>query len=217
MKSLHAQKPLTPRKQIGADWAQCLQLHDVVPPRASAASVPARKIPKETKKLRIADATNVRVPRSRVPLVERVSPVVIVSSSFVEAPSILSPLRLRGVRNLPNPCPERDESGGLDPFRPNPARSRAGRPHRADPPCAHGTLRAMPEQKGRVPTFRLDGERVRRARFDRLLTQAELARKLGVCRNTVVRIERGEPISLDTLRIVCRWLACAPHEIVERR
>ena len=75
----------------------------------------------------------------------------------------------------------------------------------------------MPGDEDRVPTFRVDGRQIRRARLDRLLTQADLARKLGVCRNTVIRIERSGPISLDTLRIVCRWLECAPDDLVERR
>lgn len=42
------------------------------------------------------------------------------------------------------------------------------------------------------------GERVRRARQEKGLRQDELAERLGVTRMTVSRLERGDPVSVDT-------------------
>jgi HTH-type transcriptional regulator / antitoxin HipB len=42
------------------------------------------------------------------------------------------------------------------------------------------------------------GERIRRARQEKGLRQDELADRLGVTRMTISRLERGEPVSVDT-------------------
>jgi HTH-type transcriptional regulator / antitoxin HipB len=42
------------------------------------------------------------------------------------------------------------------------------------------------------------GMRVRRARQEKGLHQEELAERLGVTRMTVSRLERGQPVSVDT-------------------
>jgi HTH-type transcriptional regulator / antitoxin HipB len=42
------------------------------------------------------------------------------------------------------------------------------------------------------------GERIRRARQEKGLRQEELGERLGVTRMTISRLERGEPVSVDT-------------------
>ncbi len=42
------------------------------------------------------------------------------------------------------------------------------------------------------------GERIRRARHEKGLRQEELGDRLGVTRMTISRLERGEPVSVDT-------------------
>ncbi len=42
------------------------------------------------------------------------------------------------------------------------------------------------------------GERIRRARQEKGLRQEELGERIGVTRMTISRLERGEPVSVDT-------------------
>lgn len=50
------------------------------------------------------------------------------------------------------------------------------------------------------------GRRLARARLDRDLSQAELARQAGVSKRTLEHLEAGDPVQLVTLLRVCRQL-----------
>lgn len=55
------------------------------------------------------------------------------------------------------------------------------------------------------------GRRLRQARLARKCTGGELARRLGISTNYLLRVERGNPsdpknLSVERLRIACRFL-----------
>jgi transcriptional regulator with XRE-family HTH domain len=59
------------------------------------------------------------------------------------------------------------------------------------------------------------GERVRAARKLLDLTQADVARRLGLAREVYARLERGNMLpSLTTLRGLCLVLGVPPHEVL---
>jgi len=62
------------------------------------------------------------------------------------------------------------------------------------------------------------GERVRRLRDERYLSQAELALKAGISRAVLSRIENDQAIPIQrTVRKLAEALAVSPHELAELR
>jgi len=60
------------------------------------------------------------------------------------------------------------------------------------------------------------GQQIRQARRNAHITQAELAKKLGVSLSFVGHIERGtRATSLDTLVALCNELKISPHSLLE--
>ena len=58
---------------------------------------------------------------------------------------------------------------------------------------------------------------LRGARTRRLLTQAALAAKSGVGRNTIARIETGDPAAFSTAQKLAAALEVAPEALMEDR
>lgn len=67
------------------------------------------------------------------------------------------------------------------------------------------------------PRRAIDGERLRRARNARWLTQKELAQKAGVAEHTVMRIERGQSPTptRDTVFALADALDVRPEELLK--
>lgn len=65
--------------------------------------------------------------------------------------------------------------------------------------------------------MKIDGERLRRARERRALSQGELAEAAGVSRLTVGRFERGESIAAQpaTVRKIAAALGVEPAELID--
>lgn len=57
-------------------------------------------------------------------------------------------------------------------------------------------------------------QRLKLARLQACLTQAELARAAGVRRETVHRLEAGSPVRLSSVRKICAALGLRPSEVV---
>jgi len=65
-----------------------------------------------------------------------------------------------------------------------------------------------------VDLGRLLGESLLRIRQDRGWTQAELARRLGISRPTLTRLESaGQNATLRTLSTLCKALRCEPGDL----
>lgn len=56
---------------------------------------------------------------------------------------------------------------------------------------------------------------LRRQRVLAALTQEELARKAGVQRPTVTRLECGSNATIGTIKKLCAALACTPADLIE--
>jgi transcriptional regulator with XRE-family HTH domain len=66
----------------------------------------------------------------------------------------------------------------------------------------------------RVELNRLLAETLRRARQDAALTQAQMARKLGISRPTLTRLENADQnVTLKTVSRLCRALRCDPGDL----
>jgi transcriptional regulator with XRE-family HTH domain len=61
-----------------------------------------------------------------------------------------------------------------------------------------------------VPSKGVPVPGLKEARIGALLTQAELAERAGVDRNTVARLETGDPAALRTVRKLATALSVAP-------
>jgi transcriptional regulator with XRE-family HTH domain len=60
-------------------------------------------------------------------------------------------------------------------------------------------LSDMSDKKPRPKDLLELGERVRSARQEAKLTQADLSKRAGIARDTLSRLERGEPVDTPTL------------------
>ncbi len=59
--------------------------------------------------------------------------------------------------------------------------------------------------------------RLRQARLDQVLTQAELAELAGVAEATVVHAEQGRKVRISTVRKLASALSLYPAELMESR
>jgi transcriptional regulator with XRE-family HTH domain len=67
-----------------------------------------------------------------------------------------------------------------------------------------------------VDLARLLAESLRRLRHEAGLSQVEMARRLGVSRPTLTRLEQaGQNVTLATLGGLCRALGCRPGDLFE--
>ncbi len=58
------------------------------------------------------------------------------------------------------------------------------------------------------------GTRIRRLRDERYLSQAELALKAGISKNTLNRIETGKTVAIQrTVRKIAEALGVGPHDL----
>jgi transcriptional regulator with XRE-family HTH domain len=73
--------------------------------------------------------------------------------------------------------------------------------------------------RGRRRDRRVDGDKLRHIREDRFLTQEDVAKKAGITKNTVHRIEAGKSPwpGFTTIRSIARALEVNPNEFMEER
>lgn len=62
----------------------------------------------------------------------------------------------------------------------------------------------------------IDGETVKKLRQERLITQADLAKKAGIRAESLCRLEKGKPAKFATIKQLADALGVEPLSIIKR-